>query len=85
VLCVLSAHLFAHLIQSKVTFQTASDLIRSLFVLIIINNCEEIYLSGYLVTIYQMPFYLEIIPRGLSVGEVVGGSGRDQPCLQELN
>jgi hypothetical protein len=36
-------------------------------------------------TIYQMPFYLETISRERSVGEGVGGSGRDQPCLQKLN
>jgi hypothetical protein len=39
---VLSAHLFTRLLQSKVKFQTASDLIRFLFILITINNCEEI-------------------------------------------
>jgi hypothetical protein len=32
-----------------------------------------------------MTFYLETILCELSVGEGVGGSGRDQPCLQKLN
>jgi hypothetical protein len=32
-----------------------------------------------------MSFYLETISRELSVGEDVGGSGRDQLYLQKLN